>query len=130
MSTPQPDEFQQKVAALIVRNSNLLDILTKCQTACGKICRSSIKSATGCGCVKIAAEKSLAAFADKNEFSPKKMSGVNGQLCGDCRSSVENEIGELLFYIASLCNALGLSMNEIMKHEIKNVESLGKYSLR
>jgi len=130
MNAPQPDEFQEKVAALIVRNSNLLDILTKCQTACGKICRSSIKSATGCGCVKITAEQTLTALTEKNEFSPREMSGVNGYLCGDCRSSVEKEIGELLFYIASLCNALGLSMNEIMTREIKNVEYLGKYSLR
>ena len=55
---------------------------------------------------------------------------MNGKLCGACKSRVEDEIGELLFYIAGMCNALGLNMNDIMKKEIKNVEVLGKYSLK
>lgn len=130
MSGSKSDDFQKKVSTLIVRNQNVLDILTKCQGACGKICRSTIKTATGCGCLKITAQKTLAAFSGDDEFSPKEVSGIYGELCGDCRSSIENEIGELLFYIAGLCNAMGLSMGEIMKKEIKNVEVLGKYSLR
>lgn len=130
MSISQAEEFQQKVSSLIVRNSNVLDILTKCQALCGRICRSSIKSATGCGCVKISAEKSLSAYSGGENFSPKEMSGVEGRLCTDCKGIVEGEIGEMLFYVASLCNALGLSMSEIMEKEIKNVEALGKYSLR
>ena len=130
MSSSQADEFQEKVSSLIVRNSNVLDILTKCQALCGRICRSSIKSATGCGCVKISAEKSLTAYRSSEDFSPKEMSGIEGRLCTDCKGIVEGEIGEMLFYVASLCNALGLSMSEIMSKEIKNVEALGKYSLR
>lgn len=130
MSISQAEEFQQKVSSLIVRNSNVLDILTKCQALCGRICRSSIKSATGCGCVKISAEKSLIAYSGGEDFSSKEMSGVEGRLCTDCKGIVEGEIGEMLFYVASLCNALGLSMSEIMEKEIKNVEALGKYSLR
>lgn len=130
MSISQAEEFQQKVSSLIVRNSNVLDILTKCQALCGRICRSSIKSATGCGCVKISAEKSLTAYAGGEDFSSKEMSGIEGRLCTDCKGIVEGEIGEMLFYVASLCNALGLSMSEIMEKEIKNVEALGKYSLR
>ena len=130
MSTSKPEDFQQKVATLIVRNQNVLDILTKCQGAWGKICRSTVKTATGCGCLKITAQKTLASFGDDEEFSPEEVSGVCGSLCSECRSRIENEIGEVLFYIAGLCNALGLSMGDIMKKEIKNVEVLGKYSLR
>ena len=130
MHTTPSEDFQKKVAALIVRNSNVLDILTKCQTSCARLCRSTVKSATGCGCIKIVAEKSLSALENTSDFSPKDMSGITGDLCNDCQSSIENEIGETLFYIASLCNALGVSMNDIMQREIKNVEALGKYSLR
>lgn len=130
MHSTHSEDFQKKVAALIVRNSNVLDILTKCQTSCARLCRSTVKSATGCGCMKITAEKSLATLENKADFSPKDMAGTTGSLCNDCRSSIENEIGETLFYIASLCNALGVSMNDIMQREIKNVEALGKYSLR
>ena len=61
MSASQTDEFQKKVSSLIVRNSNILDILTKCQISCGKLCRSVVKSATGCGCVDI---------SGKNPFLP------------------------------------------------------------
>lgn len=130
MHTTPSEDFQKKVAALIVRNSNVLDILTKCQTSCAKLYRSTVKSATGCGCTKIIAEKSLTALENTADFSPKDMAGITGALCNDCKSSIQNEIGETLFYIASLCNALGVSMNDIMQREIKNVEALGKYSLR
>lgn len=124
MSDLKSDDFQQKVSALIIRNQNVMDILTKCQGACGKICRSTIKTATGCGCLEINAQKKLPSF------SAQDMSGVSGTLCAECKDTIENEIGEMLFYIAGLCNALGLSMRDIMKKEIKNVEVLGKYSLR
>lgn len=130
MSASQTDEFQKKVSSLLVRNSNILDILTKCQISCGKLCRSTVKSATGCGCVDISGEKSLSAFSLSKDFDAKEASGMNGSLCGACKSRVENEIGEMLFYIAGMCNALGLNMNDIMQKEIKNVEVLGKYSLK
>ncbi len=130
MSDSKSDDFQQRVSTLIIRNQNILDILTKCQGACGKICRSTVKSATGCGCIEINAEKMLPVFSGEKKSSMQEMSGVSGVLCSECKSSIENEIGEMLFYIAGLCNALGISMCDIMKKEIKNVEVLGKYSLR
>ena len=43
MSEKESDNFQKKVSHLIVRNQNILDILTKCQNSCGKICRSKHK---------------------------------------------------------------------------------------
>ena len=118
------EDFQKKVSHLIIRNQNVLDILTKCQGACNKICRSSVKTATGCGCLKINAEKNLP------KIPSEEMTGISGTLCTECKEIIENEIGEMLFYIAGLCNALGLSMRDIMKKEIKNIEVLGKYSLR
>ena len=129
MQSIQTEDFQKKVSALLVRNSNVIDILTKCQLSCGGICRSSVKAATGCGCIKITAKKSPVSLEEATDFSPKKMSGVTGKLCSECRSMIEKEIGETLFYIASLCNALDMSISDIMQKEIKNVEALGKYSL-
>ena len=129
MSEKESEDFQQKVSHLIVRNQNILDILTKCQNSCGKICRSTVKTATGCGCLRIVGEKSLSVFSHE-DLAEKSNSGTEGELCPECRDIIENEIGEMLFYIAGLCNALGLSIKDIMKKEIKNVEVLGKYSLR
>ncbi len=129
MSEAKSDDFQEKISTLIIRNQNVLDILTKCQNSCGKICRSTVKTATGCGCLKITGIKTVDIFSDKSDTSDKR-TGIEGHMCVDCKSIIENEIGEMLFYIAGLCNALGLSMKDIMKKEIKNVEVLGKYSLR
>ena len=127
MNSSPVDIFQKNVGSLIARNRNVLDILTKCQVTCGKICRSTIKSATGCGCLKITGEKSPLDFSE-NTFE-KSESSIEGELCHECRGIIENEIGESLFYIASLCNALGISMEDVMKREIEKVEVLGKYSL-
>ena len=130
MHSNPTDQFQTKVASLLVRNSNILDILTKCQICCARLCRSTIKAATGCGCTRITAEKALSQYSEPLRPSATEMAGTDGSICSDCRSSIENEIGEMLFYVASLCNALDISMADIMKREIKNVEALGKYSLR
>ena len=115
MSSTPAEDFQEKVKSLLVRNSNVLDILTKCQISCGKICRSTVRSATGCGCIQINGEKNQTPLENPG-------SGISGTLCQECLGVIQNEIGENLFYIASLCNALGLSMAQIMQHEIKNVE--------
>jgi len=130
MSGQKSEDFQKKVSALIIRNRNILDILTKCQNSCSKICRSTVKTATGCGCLKINAEKKAPVFSDGEILSVNGGSDIYGSLCHECKDIIENEIGEMLFYTAALCNALGLSLGEIMKKEIKNVEMLGKYSLR
>ncbi len=124
------DDFQNKVSVLIARNNNILDILTKFQDSCGKTSRSVIKSATGCGCVKIGAEKAVFDIDSMQTLSPRELSGINGNICVSCKERIEKEIGESLFYTAALCNALGLSMKDIMKNELKSVEMLGKYSLR
>lgn len=127
MSNNSVDIFQKNVDSLIARNRNLLDILTKCQVTCSKVCRSTIKSATGCGCLKITGEKSPIDFSQPSLKS--KATSIEGELCHECKSIIEDEIGESLFYIASLCNALGISMGNIMAREIEKVEVLGKYSL-
>ena len=123
------EDFQSKVSLLISRNNNLLDILTKHQDCCSKTARSVIKSATGCGCLTITAEKTAINLNTVKKMSPRDLSGTEGTLCPYCKDRIENEIGESLFYLAGLCNALGLSMTDIAKKEIRNVEMLGKYSL-
>ena len=130
MITNPIDDFQQKVAGLLIRNRNIFDILSKCQLSCGKICRSTVKSSTTCGCVSMAAPKTEFDLEFTSYESLRSHSGVNGDLCKECRSSIESEIGETLFYIASLCNALGMSMDKIMSLEKKKLEALGKYNLR
>ena len=80
--------------------------------------------------LKINAEKTSFNIEEIKSLSPKELSGIKGDICSFCRERIENEIGESLFYLAGLCNAMGFSMKDIMKKEISNVEMLGKYSLK
>ena len=130
MALSLSDDFQSKVSVLITRNNNVLDILTKLQDSCSKTCRSVIKSATGCGCVEIKSGKSTFDIDLIKTLSPKELSGIDGNICHDCKDRIADEIGDSLFYIAALCNALELSLKDIIKKEISNVEMLGKYSLK
>ncbi|MGB4631325.1 MAG: DUF1573 domain-containing protein, partial [Tepidanaerobacteraceae bacterium] len=54
---------------------------------------------------------------------------TKGQLCDNCREIVELEIGNLLFYLAALCNILGLSLEDIMSAENEKLATLGIYNL-
>lgn len=122
------DRFQSEVGKLLIRNSNILDIMTKIQISCAKLCRSAVKSATGCGCTCIIGGKNET--EEQDYFLSKGSTGVDGKLCDECKDIIEGELGETLFYIASLCNAFDLSMKEIAEKEAKNMNVLGKYSLR
>ena len=122
MKLDSVDTFQKSVDGLLARNRNILDILTKCQISNSKINRNTIKSATACGCIKITGKKTNFSKEDNPEC-------VDGVLCKECRDLIENEIGENLFYIASLCNALNINLSEILSKEIKKLKTLGKYSL-
>jgi hypothetical protein len=42
---------------------------------------------------------------------------------------LEQEIGTNLYYIAALCDALGLNLFDVMLEEYKKVETLGKFTL-
>ena len=124
------EDFQSKVSLLIARNNNILDILTKFQDSSAKTCRSVIKSATGCGCVEIKSGRPSFDIDSVKTRSPKELSGIIGNICPDCKDHIADEIGDSLFYIAALCNALELSLKDIIKKELSNVEMLGKYSLK
>ena len=55
---------------------------------------------------------------------------VEGELCENCRSVIEKEMGALLYYTAGLCNTLDLSMYDAILREEKRLTTLGRFSLR
>ena len=55
---------------------------------------------------------------------------VEGELCPNCRSVIEKEMGALLYYTAGLCNTLDLSMYDAILNEEKRLTTLGRFSLR
>jgi hypothetical protein len=125
------NEFQYSVSDLLIRNKSILDLITKFQDSNSKVNRSIIKSATQCGCITINAEKQrFYENSNLEEIGSLMSTHVDGCLCENCRDFIEKEIGENLFYLASLCNTLDLNLYDIILKEHKNLKLLGKFSLR
>ncbi|MFA5675155.1 MAG: DUF1573 domain-containing protein [Christensenellales bacterium] len=125
------EDFQSFVGEILVRNRSVLDIISKMQTSTGRVNRAVIKAVTHCGCIEIEGKKQ--AFPE--EVSIKNLSGListqlKGELCKECRSMIEKEIGGELFYIASLCNTFGISLYDVVLNEKETLSTLGNYSFR
>ncbi len=125
------EDFQNVVSELLMRNRSVLDILTKIQTSGGRVNRSVVKAVTHCGCIEIEGKKQVF----PGEVSMKNLSGlmstqVKGELCPECRQTIEKEIGGQLFYLAALCNTLGISLYDVVLSEKETLGTLGSYSLR
>ncbi|MGE4283759.1 MAG: DUF1573 domain-containing protein [Clostridia bacterium] len=125
------DEFQYTVSELLVRNKSILDSLTKFQDSNARVNRSIIKSVTQCGCVKINADKQI--FPEDGDFHQARdnmSTHLQGDLCDNCRDSIEKEMGRNMFYLASLCNTLDLNLYDVLIKELDRIKMLGKYNLR
>ena len=125
------EDFQNVVNDLLMRNRSILDIVSKIQTSAGRVNRSVIKAVTQCGCLEIEGKKQP--FPDEasiEELSKLLSTQVKGKLCENCRATVEKEIGGSLFYLAALCNTLGISLYDVILKEKEALSTLGSYSLR
>lgn len=124
------DEFQKTSSDLQLMNKSILDIVTKLDEQTSMLNRAIFKSVTHCGCIEIHATKQL--------YSPHKSleenkgdleTHIEGELCPRCKDKIEEEMGELLFYLASMCDSLNLSLSEIMSKEYEHLKTLGLYNL-
>ncbi|MBC8059671.1 MAG: DUF1573 domain-containing protein [Clostridiaceae bacterium] len=128
------DDFQNSVDESLLRHRSIIDIMTKLQESQARINRAVAKTVTNCGCIEIHSTKQqrpddndIDNMEDlKNFLNPK----INGEVCESCRGVIENEIGNNLFYLASLCNVLNLNLYDILLKEYDKINTLGKYSLR
>lgn len=121
METDMLNEYQDRVAGVIARNKSVLDILSKQHWAAARVARSVVKAVTACGCVEINGRKNPPRTGTDQ---------LRGELCEDCRATVMTEMGELMFYLTSLCNALGIRLDEVVAGDMSRCDMLGPYSLR
>lgn len=128
------DNFQDVVNESLLRHKSILDIITKLQESNARINRSIAKSVTNCGCIKISAEKQQLPYEkeniDINSLENCLKTHLKGKLCNNCREIIASEIGNNLFYLASLCNSLDLNLYDILLKEYDKITTLGKYSFR
>ncbi len=125
-----PASFQEAVSEYLIRHRSILDCISKFQEASARVNRAIIKAVTNCGCVRISASRqrfpSDASLADLRKYT---VSHLEGTLCPECRDVLETELGRALFYVAALCDVLGLDMEEVMEVERRRLATLGVFSL-
>ncbi len=125
------EDFQNVVNDSLMRNRSILDIVSKIQTSSGRVNRSVIKSVTHCGCIQIDGKKQpFPGEASIEEIAELISSQTSGKLCASCRANLEKEIGGQLFFLAGLCNTLGISLYDVILKEKETLSTLGNYSLR
>jgi hypothetical protein len=124
------DQFQNTVSEMMLCHRSILEILSKLQESGVRVQRSVVHSVTSCGCQKIVANKKPlpenATFLDLKHLLDSHLSG---NLCKNCRDSIESEIGRSLFYMAALCNLMELNLYDIFIKEHKQLEILREYNL-
>lgn len=122
--------FQDYVSDAQFRNKSILDIVTKLSEQTSLLNRAISKSVTHCGCVKINASKQY--FNNQKTIEENKISLDNhleGYLCPRCKDKIEEEIGDLMFYLASLCETLDINLVDVIENKIDFLKTFGKYSL-
>ena len=122
-------EFQT-TAELQLLNKSILDIVTKLDEQTSMLNRAVFKSATHCGCIEIHATKQIYSPHKSLEENQQELdTHIEGDLCPKCRDKIEEEMGELLFYLASMCQALNLELADIMSKKHEHLKTLGLYNL-
>ncbi|HHY81208.1 MAG TPA: DUF1573 domain-containing protein [Clostridiales bacterium] len=124
-------DYQSMINDQLLRHRSILDIITKCQDAASRVNRAVIKAVTSCGCIEIhAVKQELPEDISLENLKNYMDSHITGSLCKHCRSIIEDELGNQMFYMASLANTLGISLYDIILNEEKKMSTLGKYNLR
>lgn len=124
-------KFQDNVQENLVRHYSILDIASKFQETNARVNRALIRAVTDCGCISIDASKQvLPNNCSFNDVRDHIQSHLAGQLCENCREVIEAEIGQNLFYLTGLCNALGFDLEEIISKESQRINTLGIFHLR
>lgn len=125
------DDFQNSLEDSLLRHKSILDILSKYQDSQSRITRAICKAVTNCGCIQINASKQkINDFSDLELLKKSFNSQVNGTLCNNCREIIEQEIGNNIFYLTSLCTTLDINIFDVMIKEYDKTKTLGKFTFR
>lgn len=122
--------FQKFVSDVQFRNKSILDISSKLSEQTSLLNRAVVKSTTYCGCININAKKQVIDNNKSIDENRKKLScHIEGELCDKCKEKIEEEMGDLLYYLASMCDSLGIELSEVIKQKEQCLKTLGIYNL-
>ena len=124
------DHFQDQTANLLLRHRSVLDVLSKLQGSHARTNRAITKAITQCGCLQVHAHKQPYTSAHNLEEAREQFdTHLKGHLCEHCREMVERELGNHLFYLASLCNLLDIRLNDAVEQESEKLSTLGLFNM-
>lgn len=123
------DQFQETVAECLIRHKSILDSLSKLQESVARVNRAVAKGVTDCGCISVHAEKHpIPEGMSLEQLRHVLDSSIRGQLCDNCREVLEAEVGQTLFYLAGVLNALDLNLYDCILKEQKRISALGVFN--
>jgi hypothetical protein len=123
------DQFQETVDECLIRHKNILDTVSKLQESVARVNRAVAKAVTDCGCVTVHAERHpIPEGISLEQLRTVLDSGVRGQLCDNCREVVEAEVGQTLFYLTGVLNAVDLNLYDCLLKEQKRISALGIFN--
>lgn len=124
------DDFQNSVAESLIRHRSIIDIMTKFNESTARVNRAMAKSVTTCGCINVDAHKQkLPDDASLENISDLLSYQVEGQLCDNCKEVLEDEIGTNIYYLAALCDALGINLFDTIIKRYDKLQTLGKFTM-
>lgn len=130
MSSSSLKDFQDQVADLLLRHRSVLDVVSKFQQSNAAANRAVIKSVTDCGCIQVHASKqSYTANMTLEQAQEQLGTHLSGHVCENCREAITSELGRNLFYLASLCNLLGMDLDRVVDQESARCSTLGLFNL-
>ncbi len=130
MSSLSLKEFQNQVSELLLRHRSILDVLSKYDQSNSSVHRSVVKAITECGCVEVRASKQP--YTENMTLEQAKdilQTHMSGNLCDNCLEAVSSELGRNIFYMAALCNLLGIDLGEVITKESSKCSTLGLFRL-
>lgn len=130
MSSLSLKEFQDQVSELLLRHRSVLDVLSKFTQSNAGVQRSVAKAITECGCIQVhAGRQQYTSEMTINDAKRLLETHVAGDLCESCVDIVASEVGKNLFYMASLCNLLGVDLQKVVEDESKRCSTLGFFNM-
>jgi NTP pyrophosphatase (non-canonical NTP hydrolase) len=122
--------FQDKVSELLLRHRSILDSISKHAESAVRVNRAITKSVTGCGCISVNARKQQIPAEISFEDCRKYMvTHIEGALCENCKETIEEEIGNHLFYLTALCHLLDFKLDDVLHKEYERINALGYFHL-
>ena len=122
--------FQHTVGEYLVRHRSILDTLTKLQESNSRVNRAVAKAVTTCGCITVEAGKQqIPDSMNLLDYKEGVSSHLSGHICDHCMEVLEVEIGNHLFYLAAVCETLGLDLGVVIKKEMDRVAALGLFKM-